>query len=182
MFSRMPKHPSLRFVTLVPGALAPAALLGLALLCSAAVSLALAPATASSAQTPELPSAEAPAGAAAGGAMLDRVERGRYLVHHVAMCVQCHSPRDRRGELLDQRLLEGGPVPVESPYTGPRWAFTAPHLKRVPGYTEEEFVRLLRMGLTRNGTRPLAPMPPFRMTEEDARAIWSYLRSLGPIS
>ncbi|HVS65212.1 MAG TPA: c-type cytochrome [Thermoanaerobaculia bacterium] len=179
----MPQRPLLRSVALVPAALAPAAFLRLALVCSAAVSLALAPAAAgSSAQTPERTSAEAPADAAAAGVAPDRVERGRYLVHHVAMCVQCHSPRDRRGELLEQRLLEGGPVPVESPYTGPRWAFMAPHLKRVPGYTEEEFVRLLRIGLTRNETRPLAPMPPFRMTEEDARAIWSYLRSLGPIS
>ena len=35
------------------------------------------------------------------------VERGRYLVHHVAMCVQCHSPRDRYGELEQNRLLRG---------------------------------------------------------------------------
>jgi mono/diheme cytochrome c family protein len=111
-----------------------------------------------------------------------QTERGRYLAHHVAMCVQCHSPRDRTGELLGERLFEGGPVPVESPFVGPRWAFMAPSIQRVPGYTEVEFVRLLGEGVTRNGTRPLPPMPPFRMTEEDARAIWSYLRSLRPES
>ena len=27
------------------------------------------------------------------------VERGRYLTHDVAMCVQCHSPRDDKGEI-----------------------------------------------------------------------------------
>ncbi|HVS14086.1 MAG TPA: cytochrome c [Thermoanaerobaculia bacterium] len=119
-------------------------------------------------------------GAPADLAPSPEVERGRYLVHDVAMCVQCHSQRDRRGELLPDRLLEGGPVPVASPFAGPRWAFTAPNLRRAPGYDEEELVRLLTRGITRLGGVPRGPMPPFRMTDEDARAVWAYLRSLSP--
>ena len=105
------------------------------------------------------------------------VERGRYLVHDVAMCVQCHSPRDRRGELRTDRLLTGGPVPVSSPYDGPRWAFHAPNLLGVPGYTEEQFVTLMTSGERPDGTMPRGPMPPFRMTERDARDVWQYLKA-----
>jgi mono/diheme cytochrome c family protein len=106
------------------------------------------------------------------------VERGRYLVHQVAMCVQCHSPRDRSGELLSDRLLRGAAVPVQSPFLGPRWAFSAPNIVRAPGYDQEAFVRLLTTGINNQDRPPRAPMPPFRMTREDAEAVWSYLRSL----
>ncbi len=107
-----------------------------------------------------------------------RIERGRYLVHDVALCVQCHSPRDRHGKLLPGRLLTGGPIPVTTPFPGPRWAFTAPPIARMNGYTEEDLVRLLSRGVRRDGTPPRGPMPPFRLNEADARAIYAYLRSL----
>src|SRR5262250_32718 len=29
------------------------------------------------------------------------IERGRYLANDVAMCVQCHSPRDENGALIE---------------------------------------------------------------------------------
>jgi hypothetical protein len=105
-------------------------------------------------------------------------ERGRYLVHHVAMCVQCHSPRDRNGQLQQDRLLRGASVPVESPFLGPRWAFNAPNIVRAPGYDRESFVRLLTTGATNQGRPARSPMPPYRMTREDAEAVWTYLRSM----
>ena len=46
-----------------------------------------------------------PASRTAAGS--DRVEHGRYLVHHVAMCVECHTPRTERGDLVMGRLLQG---------------------------------------------------------------------------
>ena len=106
------------------------------------------------------------------------VERGRYLVHHVAMCVQCHTPRDARGKLLELRLLQGAPVPVSSPFPED-WAFRAPWLAGLPGRSEDDLVHLLRTGIVpRTGRPPDPPMPPFRMTEEDARAVAAYLKSL----
>ncbi len=117
----------------------------------------------------------ADADAAASG---DLVARGEYLVHEASMCVQCHSPRDRFGELRDDRLLTGGPVPVKSPFAGPRWAFQAPNLKNLPGYTEEDFLQLMQTGRRQDGTAPRLPMPPFRLSKADADAIYAYLKSL----
>lgn len=107
------------------------------------------------------------------------VERGRYLVHHVAMCVQCHSPRDGEGNLVELRLLEGGTIPVESPYPDIVWGFQAPQLRGLPGWEPEQVVTLLMTGHRSNGRSPRPPMPPFRLSEEDARAIVAYLKSIG---
>jgi mono/diheme cytochrome c family protein len=108
------------------------------------------------------------------------IERGRYLVHQVAMCVQCHSPRDERGQLVKLGLLEGGTIPMEPPFRDRPWAFEAPKLAGLPGWEPQEVVHLLVTGTRRNGRSPRPPMPPFRMTEEDARAIVAYLESLYP--
>jgi mono/diheme cytochrome c family protein len=105
-------------------------------------------------------------------------EHGRYLVHHVAMCVQCHTPRDEHGRLIEAKLLRGDALPVASPFRDIRFAFRAPHIAGLPGYTKEQAVRLLTTGIAANGQAPLAPMPPFRMTREDAEDVVAYLASL----
>lgn len=106
-------------------------------------------------------------------------ERGRYLVHNVAMCVQCHSPRDARGEIVPTEILQGAPMPATAESLPKAWAFYAPKLAGLPGgFTEETFVRFLQTGERTNGHRPRAPMPPFRMNQEDASAIAAYLKTL----
>jgi mono/diheme cytochrome c family protein len=104
--------------------------------------------------------------------------RGEYLVHHVAMCVQCHTPRDARGELDRSRLLQGAPVPVAAPYPNQPWALAAPSLAGLAPWTEEQVVALLTTGARPTGERPRAPMPPFRMSREDAEAVVAYLETL----
>jgi len=117
-------------------------------------------------------------GLAAGPGGQADVDHGRYLVHHVAMCVQCHTPRDARGTLIEGRLLQGASVPIRSPFVE-AWAFRAPWLAGLPGLREEDVVRLLRTGIVpRTGRPPEPPMPPFRMNERDARAVAAYLASL----
>ena len=106
------------------------------------------------------------------------VERGRYLTHDVAMCVQCHSPRDEKGEIVKGKEFSGARVPVDSPFPGPPWAMQAPNLRGLTGFSEEGVVRLLRDGIAHTGSPPQSPMPPFRMSREDASAIVAYLRSL----
>jgi mono/diheme cytochrome c family protein len=118
---------------------------------------------------------EESAARSAGGAL---AERGRYIVHDVALCVQCHSPRDENGNLLETKLLTGARIPFDSPYPGHPWAYQAPNIRGMIGYTEAEGVRLLTEGITRGGTPPRPPMQQFHMTTEDARAVVAYLKSL----
>lgn len=108
------------------------------------------------------------------------IARGEYLVRHVAMCIYCHTPKDEQdGSLIQSELLHGAPFPLESPYPARTWAFRAPRIAGLPGgWSEEDLVRLLRTGRTPSGRQPSPPMPPFRMSEEDARAVAAYLTSL----
>jgi mono/diheme cytochrome c family protein len=115
---------------------------------------------------------------AAGDDESARVARGEYLVNDVAMCVQCHTPRDERGELLRGKLLQGASIPVASPYPNDGWAYAAPRLAGLAPWTEEQIVTLLTTGARPSGERPRPPMPPFRMTREDAEAVVAYLESL----
>lgn len=121
------------------------------------------------------PPAAAPKEGSPGGPLL---ERGRYLVNDVALCVQCHSPRDEKGNLIETKILTGGRILFASPYPDRPWAFQAPNIRGMIGYTDAEGIRLLTQGLTRGGTPPRPPMHRFHMAPEDARAVVAYLKSL----
>jgi mono/diheme cytochrome c family protein len=114
----------------------------------------------------------------ASGRFSGNTEHGKYLVQNVAQCVQCHTPRDEKGGLLNDRLLTGAPIPLRSPFLNQQWAFHAPRIAGMPGYSEEEGVRLLTDGIARNGQIPKMPMPQFRMSSQDARDVVAYLKSL----
>src|SRR5215470_17411771 len=111
-------------------------------------------------------------------ASADQIQRGQYLVEHVALCVQCHTPRNAQGELDRSRLLQGAPIPVPRPFPTSQWAFEAPRIAGLPGWMAEDAVRLLQTGRSAQGYAPRPPMPPFRMTQEDAAAVVAYLKSL----
>jgi mono/diheme cytochrome c family protein len=117
-------------------------------------------------------------GLAAAAGLEGQVARGSYLVHHVAMCVQCHTPRDASGEIDRTRLLKGAPIPVSSPFPTQRWAFAAPAIAGLPGLSNEDGTTLLTTGRRLGSDVPKPPMPPFRLTREDAEAVVAYLRSL----
>lgn len=124
------------------------------------------------------PIPEAVAGPAAAPAQLD-VARGEYLVMKVAMCVQCHSPRDARGELVHSQLLQGAPMPAAWPGSPKPWAYAAPKLAGLPaGFTEATLATFLQTGERTAGYQARPPMPPFRMNEADAMAVVAYLKSL----
>src|SRR5215470_12895661 len=106
-------------------------------------------------------------------------DRGRYIVDSVAMCVDCHTPRDESGKLLKTEYLRGASIPVEAPpFLKGKWAAKAPNIAGLPGYSDEEGIRLLTEGINRNGAPPNAPMPQFRLTRDDAAAVVAYLKSL----
>jgi mono/diheme cytochrome c family protein len=113
------------------------------------------------------------------GAVAD-VEHGRYIVERVAMCFECHTPRDEAGRVQRGRWLLGAPVPVAPPpFERENWAIWAPRIAGMPGYTKEEGVRLLTQGVDRTGQRLRPPMPPFRLSTADAQSVVAYLKALG---
>jgi cytochrome c553 len=59
------------------------------------------------------------------------------------------------------------------------WAPVAPPIAGIPAhYTEDQFAALLQTGARADGSRPLPPMPQFRMNEDDARAVTAYIATL----
>lgn len=107
-----------------------------------------------------------------------QVEHGRYIVEQVAMCGECHTPRNDRGELDRSRWLQGAPIPLESPFENQRWAFQAPAIAGLPGWSPDEVIRILETGTRFSGKKPRSPMPGFRMNRDDASAVTAYLQSL----
>ena len=105
------------------------------------------------------------------------VARGEYLANNVAMCVQCHSPRDAQGNILTREKFTGAPIPVRGPEWAGQWAFRAPAIAGLHGFTDDQIVMLLTEGHLGDRPAPSRPMPPFRMNKQDAEAIVSYLRT-----
>jgi mono/diheme cytochrome c family protein len=124
-----------------------------------------------------LTNAQVPSKKQTAGAEL--IGRGKYIVEYVALCVECHTPRDENGILKPSEYLKGAPIPVKSPpYPQMKWALKAPAIAGLPGYTEEESIRLLTDGLTRDRRKPDPPMPQYRLNRADAEAVVAYLKSL----
>ena len=117
-------------------------------------------------------------GGAAGTA--GNVQRGQYLVESVAMCGECHTPRDSQGQTDNARRLEGAPMWFTPVVTQPDWAYRAPALAGLPSFTDADMSMILEKGLQPTGRAIRPPMHVFHMNHEDALAIIAYLRSLPP--
>ena len=105
------------------------------------------------------------------------VARGEYITNKASMCVQCHSGRDAHGEIIESEKFRGGAIPFTSPYAGKQFADRAPNISGLPGFTDDQIIALLTTGRATDRLAPRPPMPPFRMTTDDARAVVAYLRS-----
>lgn len=106
------------------------------------------------------------------------VERGRYLVEDVAMCGECHSPRDANGNLNHHAWLQGAPIWIQPVRRIPNWADHAPALAGLPSFTEQEFERVMEQGIGPEGETLRPPMHIYHMIPADAKAIYAYLNSL----
>jgi mono/diheme cytochrome c family protein len=108
------------------------------------------------------------------------IARGKYLVENVAMCSQCHTPRDGAGNLDRSQWLQGGPLWYQPAHPVADWPLQVPRIGGSISATDAELVTLLTTGIWRDGKRLRPPMQQFRMTTEDATAVVAYLRSLNP--
>jgi mono/diheme cytochrome c family protein len=144
-----------------------------ATLLHAAMLLALgAPATVLAAQHGAHPKA---AGAAAASTQGKYIERGRYLVR-VGGCNDCHTPGYgmNAGKLPEKEWLTGDQLGWRGP-----WGTTYPANLRLSmnAMNEDDWITMAKTARTR------PPMPWFtlhEMEKEDLRAIYRFVRHLGP--
>lgn len=106
------------------------------------------------------------------------VAQGKYLVHHVAQCVQCHTPRDTDGQMKSTRLLAGAAIPVQAPANTAPWATESASIAGLENYDRSFVIYLLTHGQRPDGSNPKHPMPRFQLTPSDAQAVVAYLESL----
>jgi mono/diheme cytochrome c family protein len=115
---------------------------------------------------------------------LATVERGEYLANYVANCKACHSPRDAVTGEFTGSLFSGSSTPAPS-LVDPKVLFRTPNLTprsgAIAGYANEDvWVTRFRAGrLTPESDMHWGPFS--RMSENDLRAIYRYLRSLDPV-
>lgn len=119
------------------------------------------------------------------------VNQGRYLVGLLG-CASCHTDGALIGKPNPAKMLAGSTIGI---------AYSDPMVNTFPGavyppnltpdnetgigkWTLEELVTLLRSGKTRHGRQTMAIMPwtsYAQLSEADAMAIASYLKSLAPV-
>lgn len=105
------------------------------------------------------------------------VARGDYLVNSVVLCGDCHTPMGPQGPDLEHRL-QGGPN-MTTPTVPIPWGAQIPSIAGIPEhYTEAQFISFLQTGVRPDGTHPLAPMPPYRLNEDDARSVAAYIATI----
>lgn len=117
----------------------------------------------------------------------ERLERGKYLVNHVSVCIDCHSERDwtkysgpvkpgtegKGGDRIDESMGLPGVVYTRNitPYALGSW-------------TDGEIIRAITSGVNKDGDA-LFPIMPYNflnnLSEEDLYSIVAYLRTLKPI-
>lgn len=112
-----------------------------------------------------------------GAAADDPVARGRYLFH-AALCAVCHTAEDGR-------FLAGG-RPIVSPFGTFYSPNITPHREHgIGGWSDEEFLQAVRLGISPDGEHyyPAFPYTSYtRLTRADALAIKAYLDTVEPVA
>src|SRR5262245_23011538 len=106
------------------------------------------------------------------------IARGKYIVEGLAACGDCHTPRNKDGDIDHTKWLSGAPVFYEPAQPVPGWAISAPRIAGLPPGRDAEIITLLTTATWRDGKAPRPPMPRFHMKREDAEAVVAYLKSL----
>ncbi|MDX2190617.1 MAG: c-type cytochrome [Bacteroidota bacterium] len=118
----------------------------------------------------------------------ERLERGKYLANHVAVCMDCHSTRDWTffsGPLKPKTLGMGGErFGREMGFPGEYYSSNiTPY--GISGYSDGELYRLITTGVKSDG-KPIFPVMPYhnygKLDPEDIYSIIAYVRSLAPIT
>jgi mono/diheme cytochrome c family protein len=106
------------------------------------------------------------------------VARGKYLVENVGLCGDCHTPRNEKGEPIQEQLLKGSTLGFQPIAPVPVWADKAPNIAGLPSWEKTTAIKFLMTGVGKNELPPRPPMPRYRFNVQDAQAIVAYLKSL----
>ena len=113
------------------------------------------------------------------------VERGKYLAESVSDCAGCHTERSGMdGSFTGPRFAGGGSFSIDSK---PGYVIITPNLTpdsatgRIAHWTEDQFVARFRAGRTiKESPMPWGPLR--KMSDDDLRSIYRYLRTLPPVN
>ncbi|HEX6927497.1 MAG TPA: cytochrome c [Longimicrobiaceae bacterium] len=111
-------------------------------------------------------------------------EYGEYLALHVSLCADCHTPRGGIRSTPDRDRLFAGTASPPGGFPANPSNLTPDPETGIGNWSEEDFLRTIRTGVNPEGDSLHAFMPwreYRRMTDDDLRAIYRYLRTLKPI-
>lgn len=113
--------------------------------------------------------------------LADPVKKGEYLVT-LGDCVSCHTPLDPQG-VPQMKLAFGGGFELSGPWGVVVSTNITPDASGISYYDEALFLKVMRIG--NPGARKLNRVMPFHvyrnMTDEDLKAIFSFLKTLPPV-
>lgn len=118
----------------------------------------------------------------------DRLAYGKYLVT-IGHCDGCHTPTDDQGNSIPGMAFAGGAPLIGAWGPDPKQIITVASLNLTPDpsgisyFDEKMFINVIRTGSVQ--ARPLANIMPWayfrNLTDDDLKAIFSYLRTLKPV-
>lgn len=117
------------------------------------------------------------------------IGRGEYVVRAIAGCAECHTPRDDDGDFDNSRWLAGVPnrfdvAPGQDGVGGISTSNLTPDDTGIGKVSDDAVISAMRDGVGLDG-RALHPLMPYstyhNMSDDDARAVVTYLRTLQPV-
>lgn len=111
----------------------------------------------------------------------NKVKYGEYLAN-IGHCMECHTPRSGKGELVKAEWGAGGQV-FKGPWGASVSRNLTPHPTGLKGWSDAAVAKAIRTGVDPKGN-PYRPPMAFEfykgISDEDMGALVAYLRSLAP--
>ncbi|MDP2054979.1 MAG: c-type cytochrome, partial [Acidobacteriota bacterium] len=120
----------------------------------------------------------------------DQLAYGKYMTR-IALCGECHTPIDDRGQPLPGREFAGGMEFLETGYRVRSANITPDADTGIGSWTEQQFIDKFKafettpdavLSETERRQNTVMPMTEYAgMTREDLAAIYAYLRTIPPV-
>jgi mono/diheme cytochrome c family protein len=111
-----------------------------------------------------------------------KLARGKYIAEEVARCQECHTPRLLTGELVKAAWFKGTTLAYAPVDKIEGWHQKSPDITSTSAlwsrWGDDGFTAFLETAKNPRGGGAGLPMPPYKMSHEDAVAVVAYLKSL----